>query len=95
MSQEFFEIFNIEDLVLKLYLDKKSNLYFSEDSCGIYPIKKMPWRLQAPFYFTFLHSKELGNLFKDHDVIGGIDLFVKWKHCLNEDLNIKSTLVAV
>ncbi|WP_298474805.1 hypothetical protein [uncultured Maribacter sp.] len=95
MSQEFYEIFDLKELHLKLYLDKNSNLYYREDTNEIYPLKQMPWRLQAPFYFKFLHSQQLGDLFKDHDVIGGIDLFVKWKYCLQEDLNITSGLVAV
>jgi len=95
MSQDFYEIFNLNNLGIKLYLDKNSNLYFSYNFGAILPIKEMPWKLQAPFYFTFLHDQKLGNLFQNHDVIGGIDLFVKLKHCLQEDLNIATASVGI
>ncbi|WP_299430783.1 hypothetical protein [uncultured Maribacter sp.] len=95
MSLEFFEIYNLDDLELKLFLDKNSNLYFKAKSGSIMPIEKMPWNLQAPFYFTFLRDQKLGDLFQNHDVIGGIDLFVKWKYCLNEDLNIATASVGI
>ena len=95
MSQEFYQIYDLENLELKLFLNKNSNLYFkSYHSDSILPIEQMPWKLQSPFYFTYLHDKKLGDMFRNHDIIGGIDLFVKWKHCLQEDLAISKGLVS-
>lgn len=90
MKETFFEVYRIENPMVTFYLDKDSNLFYSEVYNEYYSLQQMPWRLQQPFYFIFLNNQELEDKFKDVGVIGAIDLFIKWKFCLNEHLNLSA-----
>ncbi len=81
-------IFILNKPHLTIYMDKCSNLFWAANNLKIYPLQHMPWQYQQAFFFTFLHSAELSEKFKDMEIIGAIDLFIKSKFCLGEPLEL-------
>lgn len=71
------QIFTLEKIETSIFMDKSSNLFWSNGNGRILPLAHMPWRLQQPFFLTFLHNESLSEKFKDLEIIGAIDLFVK------------------
>ncbi len=91
MEKTFNAISYINTHNLTFYLDKNSNLYFSECTGPLSAIEKMPWKFQLPFYLTFLRDDTLAERFKDMEILGAIDLYIKWKFCLQEELCLVET----
>jgi len=82
------KIFTIEFHGLSIYIDKYSNLFWAEKGERLLPLNTMPWKYQQAFYLNFLHDYELSERFKDMEIIGAIDLFIKSKYCLGQDLEL-------
>ncbi len=85
-KDEIQEIFRISDYGLALFVDEYATIFFSCNGRQALPISKMPWKLQLPFFLTFLHDHSLAERFKDMEIVGAIDLYIKWKFCSGEEL---------
>ncbi len=58
-------------------MDKRSNLFFGENESCLKPLEEMPWESQQYFFFTFLHDDDLSERFRNMEIIGAIDLYIK------------------
>lgn len=62
---------------VRFYIDKKSRVYWSIKGQSEKPLAELPWEYQQPFYFQFLHNSSLAERFKDMEILGAIDVFIK------------------
>ncbi len=80
ISAEIIHVFSLEQEKVEFYMDKKSNLYWSTTKERLKPITTMPWEYQLPFFLRFLHNNELAERFKNMEILGAIDVFIKHVH---------------
>ncbi len=73
---------------MTIYLDSDSKLFYRLKEDSLRSMELLPWKLQMPFFLTFLHNRFLSERFKDMEIIGAIDLYIKWKFCNGEELTI-------
>ncbi len=85
-NDKMLEIFQIPNYGLTLFVNQYASIFFSYNGQQALPISKMPWKLQLPFFLTFLHDHSLAERFKDLEIVGAIDLYIKWKFCNGEEL---------
>lgn len=77
ISATTLQVFELEKESITFYLDKKSTLYWSLDNIQLLTLDNLPWKYQLPFYLRFLHNNELAQRFKDMEIVGAIDVFIK------------------
>ena len=87
-TYDLTEILRLQKNELILFMDNFANIYYQVNGKELMPLAKMPWKLQLPFFLTFLHDDVLADRFKDLEVIGAIDLYLKWKICNGETISI-------
>lgn len=68
--------------------DQYANIFWTTERSDIKPLSEMPWELQAPFYLTFLHDDRLAERFKDYEILGAIDIYIKSAYFNGKDLNL-------
>ncbi len=83
---KYQKIFEIPQMPLSIYIDKNSSLYYKTTTKQIQSIYQLPWKLQLPFYLTFLHNNSLAEKFKDLEIIGAINIYIKAKYFMGEKL---------
>ncbi len=69
--------------------DQYANLFWQYEDSQPAPLAELPWKFQLPFYLTFLHDDELAERFKNMEIIGAIDVYIKSKYFLNEELSLE------
>ena len=71
------KVYELKHEKVAFYLNKKAQLFWAADGEKLQPLSNLPWVYQLPFYLTFLHHDDWAERFKDMEIIGAIDLFIK------------------
>ena len=85
---KYAEIFKLEDYNIVFLMDSHAHLYWKKDNGKNQKLSTLPWKYQLPFYLKFLHNDDLSGRYKDLDIVGAIDLYIKHKYSMNEPLGI-------
>ncbi|MEM7487462.1 MAG: hypothetical protein AAF348_19840 [Bacteroidota bacterium] len=83
------KVFTIDTLKLCIYMDKYANLFWSVRGERLLPINALPWKYQKIFYFKFLHDDGIAAKFKEMEIIGAIDLYIKSTHVQGKPLDLE------
>lgn len=82
-------LFELKQLELTIYGDKYANLFWQTTNAKILPLTTLPWKFQMPFFLKFLHDDTLAERFKNLEILGAIDVYIKSKYFLNEELGLE------
>jgi len=85
------KVFSLSKEGVSFYLDKKSRLFWSKDGIKMLELHDLPWKYQLPFFLQFLHNNEFAERFKDMEILGAIDVFIKNQYFFssNSELNLR------
>lgn len=85
---KYLEIFELKEQGLKFSLDSDANLFWSREGKTLKELATLPWKFQLPFYLKFLHNDDLSECFKDLNILGAMDIYIKLKFFSNEPLEL-------
>ena len=85
---KYLEIFELKDFNLKILMNPFARIFWKVGNGKVVALSSMPWKYQLPFYLKFLHNDALSERYKNFDIIGAIDVYIKFKFCLNEPLDL-------
>ncbi len=88
ITNELTLLYNLPQHGITFYTDRKAELFWKKADSNLLPLRQLPWKLQVPFYLKFLHDDRLAERFKDLEILGAIDIYIKSKYFLAEDLGI-------
>jgi len=81
-------LFEVQNYGFTILIDQHANLFWKAKDSGIKPLIDLPWKFQMPFYLTILHDDRLAEQFKNFEILGAIDLYIKLKYLRNKELNL-------
>lgn len=82
-------VFELPEYGLTILSDPFANLFWKHADAEVMPLAELPWELQLPFFLKFLHDDRLAERFKDCEILGAIDIYIKSKYFLREELNLE------
>lgn len=81
-------LFEVQDYGFTILMDRYANLFWKTKNSDIKPLIDLPWKFQMPFFLTILHNDKLAERFKNFEILGAIDLYIKSKYLMNQELNL-------
>ncbi len=80
--------YQVKETHVSISMNNHGSLFWNKKEKKSLPLETMPWKFQLPFYLKFLHNHNLAERFKNLEILGAIDLYIKLKFCLKEPLEL-------
>jgi len=81
-------LFEVQNYGFAILADQHANLFWKTKHSKINPLIDLPWKFQMPFFLTILHDDNLAERFKNFEILGAIDLYIKGRYLTNKELDL-------